>query len=136
MNDTLINKIQSVQRCVKRTRDIYTKNSATFLTDYDSQDAAVLNILRACELTIDIANYLIKKDKLGIPTSSGESFDLLTRNNIIKNELAERLKKMVGFRNVSVHEYQRINYDIVVKIIHSGMNDLIEFTDVVFESSR
>jgi len=77
MNDTLIQKIQSGQRCIERTREIYQKNRSTFLWNNDAQDAAVLNLVRVCELSIDMANYVIKRDKLGIPTSSAESFGLL-----------------------------------------------------------
>jgi uncharacterized protein YutE (UPF0331/DUF86 family) len=134
MNDTVINKIQSVQRCIKRARDIYDRSCDAFLTDYDAQDAAVLNILRACELTIDIANFIIKQQKLGIPTSSSESFTLLSSSGVIDTGLAEKLKKMVGFRNVSVHDYQRINNEIVVSVINKGLDDLLAFTDKVCEN--
>ena len=133
MNDALINKIQSLQRCVKRAKEIYQKTSATFLEAYDAQDAAVLNILRACELSIDIANFMIKRDKLGIPNSSADSFDLLARGQIIDQELADKLKKMVGFRNISVHEYEKINYEIVISVIEKGLDDLLRFSDLVMD---
>lgn len=76
MNDTLIQKIQSTQRCIQRAREIYRKHQNHFLQDLDVQDAAVLNLIRCCELAIDMANYIIKRDKLGIPSSSAESFEL------------------------------------------------------------
>jgi len=135
MNDTLIQKIQSGQRCIKRTREIYQKNRETFLWDYDAQDAAVLNLVRVCELCIDMANYVIKRDKLGIPVSSAESFDLLARQGKINQVLADRLKLMVGFRNVAVHEYRRIDYAIVVEIIEDGLDDIIGFMDRIMEFS-
>lgn len=131
MNDTIINKITSLQRCVQRARSIYKNKQKDFLYDFDAQDAAILNILRACELAIDLANYLIKQNKIGIPTSSAESFDLLAQNNIISFELAEKLKKMVSFRNISVHEYQKINYQIVIAVIENELDDLIRFTEII-----
>lgn len=131
MNDIIINKITSLQRCVQRARSIYKNKQKDFLYDFDAQDAAILNILRACELAIDLANYLIKQNKIGIPTSSAESFDLLAQNNIISFELAEKLKKMVSFRNISVHEYQKINYQIVIAVIENELDDLIRFTEII-----
>jgi uncharacterized protein YutE (UPF0331/DUF86 family) len=131
MNDIIINKITSLQRCVQRARSIYNNKQKDFLYDFDAQDAAILNILRACELAIDLANYLIKQNKIGIPTSSAESFDLLAQNNIISFELAEKLKKMVSFRNISVHEYQKINYQIVIAVIENELDDLIRFTEII-----
>jgi uncharacterized protein YutE (UPF0331/DUF86 family) len=133
MNDLVINKIQSMQRCVARARDEYGSDPEGFETNYTKQDAAILNILRACEQTIDLANYLIKKEKLGIPTSSTESFDLLRQKFIIDAKLAEKLKKMVHFRNIVIHQYQQTDVSIVTAVIKSGLNDLIQFGDRIME---
>ena len=134
MNDTLVQKIQSIQRCIHRTRSIYAQSGNHFLVDdYDAQDAAMLNIIRACEQAIDMANYLIKRDKLGIPTSSAESFILLAQQGFISHDQARKLTRMVGFRNLAVHEYQRIDYTIVVNIIQEGLGDLIQFVDDIME---
>ena len=136
MKDAIINKISSLQRCVQRARSIYKNKQENFLKDFDAQDAAILNIMRACELSIDLANYLIKQNKIGIPTSSAESFDLLAQNKIISFELAEKLKKMVGFRNISVHEYQKINYQIVIAVIENELDDLIKFTEIIIQNNK
>jgi len=135
MNDTLIQKIQSTQRCIKRAREIYRKHRPLFLHDHDAQDAAVLNLIRSCELAIDMANYIIKRDKLGIPSSSAESFELLARNNAINHELAQRLKQMVGFRNLAVHQYQQIDFNRVINIIEYDLDDLVAFMDQIMTIS-
>jgi uncharacterized protein YutE (UPF0331/DUF86 family) len=94
MNDIIINKIQSMQRCIQRAREEYAADPDGFEANYTRQDAAILNVLRACEQAIDLANYLIRRHKLGIPTSSTESFDLLRQKGIIVAPLAEKLKRM------------------------------------------
>ena len=133
MNDTILNKVASIQRCVLRARDIYSRNRQIFLSDFDSQDAAVLNIMRACELAIDIANYLIKEKRLGLPKSSADSFQLLAAARIISSDLAKKLEKMVGFRNITVHEYRQINYEIVVHVLEHELDDLVALTEKVLE---
>ncbi len=133
MNDLVVNKIQSMQRCVGRAREIYRSDPEGFETNDMKQDAAILNILRACEQAIDLANYMIKKHKLGIPSSSGESFDLLRQKFIIEANLAEKLKKMVHFRNTVIHQYQQTDVSIVEAIIISGLDDLIQFGDRILE---
>jgi len=77
----------------------------------------VLNLQRCCEASIDIANHIARIKKLGLPQSSRDSFNLLSKNNIIPVELAENLKRMVGLRNIAVHYYQELNLDIVVHVI-------------------
>lgn len=131
MNDIALNKIQSIQRCVRRAREEYAAAPEGFDTNFTRQDAAVLNILRACEQSIDLANHVIKTRKLGIPTSSGESFELLRVEGVIDPGLNDRLQKMVGFRNAVVHHYQRMEIEIVRTVITSGLDDLIDFGDRV-----
>ena len=131
MNDVIINKTESIQRCIKRAREECKKAGKNFNEDYTRQDAAILNITRACEQTIDLANHLLKKKKLGIPDSSVKSFDLLAENRIITASLAESLKKMVGFRNIAVHEYTDININIVKVIIEEKLMDLLKFSEAM-----
>ena len=129
MNDIVINKIQSIQRCIQRAREEYQADPDGFDDNYSKQDAAVLNILRACEQAIDLANHTIKAYKMGIPTSSAESFDLLRQQYVIDPGLSEKLKKMIQFRNTIIHQYQKMDVEIVKSVIGSGLDDLIEFGD-------
>ena len=86
MNDIVINKVQSIQHCIERAREEYRLAGSDFATDYSRQDAAIPNITRACEQSIDLANHVIKSRKMGIPTSSAESFELLARQNVISRK--------------------------------------------------
>lgn len=133
MNDVLENKVQSIHRCIERAREEYLLAGDNFQNDYSHQDSAILNITRACEMSIDLANHVIKQEKLGFPTSSAESFYLLARKGIIAHELEEKLKNMVGFRNTAIHEYQKIKIEIVEAIIKTGLNDLVAFTDCLMK---
>ena len=69
MNDVLLNKVATIKRCLKRIDEEYC-DEVTFKNSYTKQDSVVLNLQRACEATIDIANYLIKERDLGIPQSA------------------------------------------------------------------
>jgi uncharacterized protein YutE (UPF0331/DUF86 family) len=131
MNDIIINKIQSIQRCIQRAREEYAADPDGFETNYTRQDAAILNVLRACEQAIDLANYVIRQHKLGIPTASTESFDLLRQKAIIAAPLAEKLKKMVHFHNTVIHQYQNTDMSIVKSVIISGLDDLLKFCDQI-----
>lgn len=133
MKDIVVNKVQSIQRCIRRARDELERAGSGFREDYTRQDAAILNITRACEQALDLTNHIIKTHKMGIPTSSRESFDLLERQGVIPNDLAVKLRKMIGFRNTAVHQYQQLNIDIVIEIIRSGLDDLIAFTDAIID---
>lgn len=132
MNDVAINKIQSIQQCVARAREEYAANREGFATDYTRQDAALMNVLRACEQAIDLANLIIKHHKMGIPNSSTESFVLLQRQGVIDEPLQQKLKGMVHFRNIAVHQYQKLNIEIVRVVLETGLDDLVRFGDAVW----
>ena len=120
-------KITSLQRCIVRAREELATAGADFGNNFSRHDAAVLNVIRACATTIDLANILIRKRKLGIPTESRESFQILTREKLLDRNLADRLKRMVGFRNLAVHQYRELDLGIVESVIRNNLDDLAGF---------
>lgn len=132
--ETAARKITAIQRCVSQARKALTDAGDKFKTSYLHQDAAVLNVIRACEASIDLANMLIRLKRLGIPTESRESFSILVREKLIDPEFGTRLERMVGFRNLAVHRYQELNLDIVEAVIRENLDDLLAFARAVYPS--
>ena len=96
MNDIVLNKKESIERCIKQVRHYYTLPSEiAFEDDFMKQDAIAVNLQRAAEQVIDLANHVIKKRKLGLPKESRESFEILAGAKVIPRELADNLKGMV-----------------------------------------
>jgi uncharacterized protein YutE (UPF0331/DUF86 family) len=128
----VLNKKESVERCISQIKTYYALPSEVeFEEDYMKQDAISINLQRACEQCIDLANHTIKTLKLGLPKESRESFRLLATAKVIPHELAGRLEGMVGFRNVLVHEYQRMDIGLMIKVIEQHLDDLVEFTNCI-----
>ncbi|MEW5949503.1 MAG: DUF86 domain-containing protein [Thermodesulfobacteriota bacterium] len=137
MMDVVLNKKESIERCIRQINIYYrTPSDKPFEEDYLKQDAIAANLQRAAEQAIDLANHVIKKRKLGLPKESRESFLILAREHVIPVELAEKLKGMVGFRNILVHEYQDVDIKIMVDVIEHHLGDLIVFTNHVMEYMR
>ena len=101
----VVNKAATIERCVARAREEYNADPANFATNFTRQDAAVLNVQRACEAALDIGQYLIRRDHLGVPQSARDVFDLLSTAKWIDAALAESLKRMVAFRNIPVRHF-------------------------------
>jgi uncharacterized protein YutE (UPF0331/DUF86 family) len=85
--------------------------------DIMKQDAIAINLQRAAEQAIDLANHAIRKCKLGLPKDSRDSFSILASSNAISEELAGKLKGMVGFCNVLVHDYRELDLNIMRDVI-------------------
>ena len=122
----IINKYDSIERCIKRIQEEYENNPKN-LEDYRRMDAIVLNLQRACEVTTDIAMYVVSTRKLGVPQAKKEAFELLEQNNLISNKTCERMKNMIGFRNIAIHDYKQIDEEILRDVIENHLSDLVEF---------
>lgn len=127
-DDVLINKASVIERCVKRAREEYAAAGEHFATDYTRQDAAVLNIQRACEAALDMGQHLIRREKLGLPQSARDVFELLARNGWITPALASSLQKMVGFRNIAVHDYQSLLLPITTSVITQHLDEFLDYS--------
>lgn len=126
MNDSILNKLATIDHCLKRIRDVYSLAKDNFDTDYTSQDSIVLNLQRACK-TSDVVNILNKQHQTGIPQSSFDSFELLKKAGLISAPPASNLQKMIGLRNVAVHDYQTLNLEIVKHVVEHRLGGLKSF---------
>ena len=131
-DDVLINKAASIERCVARAKEEYAA-AHDFAVDYTRQDAAILNIQRACEAALDMGHHLIRRERLGIPQSSRDVFSLLAQAKWIDATLADALKRMIGFRNIAVHEYQDLLLPITIKVITEHLGDFLIYSQVILE---
>lgn len=131
VDDVLLNKAATIERCVARARAEYQKDPATFTTDFTRQDAAILNIQRACEAALDMGQHLIRREKLGIPQSARDVFNLLAQAGWIDDALAVGLKNMVGFRNIAVHDYQALSLPITVSIIQKHLDEFLDYSQTL-----
>lgn len=132
-DDVLINKSATVERCVARAREEYARDPATFATDFTRQDAAILNVQRACEAVLDMGQHIVRRDGLGVPQSARDVFELMARAGWVDAPLAEALKRMVAFRNIAVHDYQSMVLPIVVSVITSHLDEFLAFTRDVLQ---
>ncbi|WP_299729346.1 DUF86 domain-containing protein [uncultured Endozoicomonas sp.] len=131
MDDVILNKHTIIGRSLKRVAEEYHGKEGTIATDFAQQDSVILNIQRVCQAVQDIANRVIRLKQLGVPKSARESFSLLADSKTIPPELAETLTKMVGFRNIAVHEYQKLNIDILRAVIDKHLSELKKFADLM-----
>jgi uncharacterized protein YutE (UPF0331/DUF86 family) len=106
------------------------------LKDYTTKrlsklDAIILNIQRACEAAISIAMHIVAEEGLGLPQYSREAFELLANHKIIDEKLSKKLQAMVGFRNIAIHDYQKLDLSILKNIIEHNLINLKDFTNIL-----
>ena len=131
----LINKYESIERCIRRINEEYDNNSEN-LADYRKMDAIVLNLQRACEMATDVAMYIVSTRKLGIPQTKKEAFEKLNENGLISDDMCAKMKGMIGFRNIAIHEYKEIDEEILKAVIENHLVDIKEFVRKMINLKR
>lgn len=126
-DDVLLNKVAAIERCVQRIEEEYRGHEAELETNLTKQDSILLNLQRACESSIDLAMHVVRVRHLGLPQESREAFTLLNQAGLLNATLTKRLQAMVGFRNVAVHNYQKLSLEIVNAILTNHVNDFRVF---------
>ena len=124
-------KIESLRRCVDRIHQKTPASAAALAGDPDAQDILTLNLTRAVQLCVDIGAHLIAAQNKAAPDTMGQTFDVLTDMGAISSELAVRMKKAVGFRNIAVHNYEAIDWEITYAIATRHENDFSAFAAAV-----
>ena len=134
-SDVIGAKLESLRRCVQRIKGKTPASADVLIRDSDLQDIICVNLERAVQICVDLASHIIAESDMPAAGSMAESFELLRRINIISGELAARMKKAVGFRNVAVHAYQEINWEIVYSIITTRLSDFVDFAKAISKAA-
>jgi len=128
VDDVVLNKAAIIELRVARVRQEYDDDERNLLEEQRRQDSIILNLQRACEAAIDLAMHVVRMRRLGIPQESRDAFSFLRDAGVIQPELASRMLAMVGFRNVAVHDYRRLDLAIVRSIVTDRLDDFLDFT--------
>ena len=124
--DIFYNKIANIERCVNRIVEVYD-NDVVNLKDKTKQESVILNLLRASESSIDLSMHIVAENRLGIPQSSGDALELLKGNNILQEDLIEKMKALINFRNMVLHDYENISIILIQEIIENNVYDFYKY---------
>ncbi len=127
----LAEKIESLRRCLKRIEDKRPDSINLLNQDPDLQDILVLNLTRAVQLSVDIGSHIISNTEEAAPQTMGEVFTTLNKLGVITPDTCQQLKKSVGFRNIAVHNYEAINWEIVYAICKNSLEDFRRFSQEI-----
>ncbi len=121
----LFSKLDSLKRCIDRIKEKMPDSLEALSSDLDRQDIIVLNLERAVQTSVE--------QDVQAPMSMSECFGILNEIRIIDVKLMERMKKSVGFRNIAVHEYRSISWEIVYSIIRENLKEFQEYARQILQ---
>lgn len=120
-------KVNSVERSLKRVRSRRGEGLERFMADDDGQDIVIFHLMQAVQGCIDLAAHVVSDEEMGLAASTHEFFYLLSDNGIIPRNLSERMIKAVGFRKLVTDEHAKLDLEKVYDVATTGIQDLEEF---------
>ena len=133
--DVLLSETAIIKNCLNRIKGATNLDPYT-LSELNTQDIFVLNLQRAIQASIDMANSIISQNNYRLPNSYRMAFTILTENDWIDSETCMLMQKMVGFRNIAIPDYQELNTEILRSILTKNLSDFEKFYKQILKKSN
>jgi len=127
----LENKLSSIKKYLSILDNFKGYSKDNLENDLILRGAVERYLYLVSQSAIDLAEAVISYKKLRKPTTMSESFHILGEEKLITGKLVRKMARLVGFRYIMAHDYEKVNYDIVYDILHLGLKDIEEFLDSV-----
>lgn len=126
-------KIAQVDTYLGQIKEFAKISVNAYKNDWKTQRIVERTLQMLIELCMDIANHLISDKGMRLPTGYADTFGVLMENKVISKNLFKTMAKMAKFRNVVVHQYEKIDPVIVVSILHKNLNDFEKYKKAIIK---
>lgn len=124
-------KLQQLEEYVGDVKKLRNKPETVFVPRSDTEILAERHIQKACQAVLDIANHIIAEEGMGAPTMYRELGLILAQHDIVTTDMAKKMVEIASFRNRLVHEYANLDPQIVFRIVHHDIDDLVIFVQQI-----
>jgi len=127
----ILRKLADLSTYIQQISDFRSLSVDEYKSDWKTQRIVDRTLHIMIEMCIDITGHLISDLKLRVPESYADGFRILNENGIVSDDLIESLMKMAKFRNIIVHQYEKVDPEIVISILQGNIDDCQKFSDEI-----
>lgn len=124
-------KLEKIETYLKQIRLKKDPGIDLFRKDRDLQSIILFNLIQAIQACMDIGAHIISDKGWEAPETQAGIFERLAENKTITTSLGKKMIQMAGFRNRIVHEYEKIDFEIVHKVWKKHIRDMEQFCRVI-----
>jgi len=129
--ERIIDKMDDLEKCLRELDEYLPEGVEEYLRNGMRRRACERTFQLACENLLDICNMVISDEGLGMPRDSGDTVRKLASHNMISESLALRLEELIGFRNLLVHQYGKVDDSRAHKHLYGESGDFYEFLEEI-----
>jgi uncharacterized protein YutE (UPF0331/DUF86 family) len=132
-NRLVLRKLSELEEYLGQIREYRPITVAQYVSDWKSQRIIERTLQMMVEISLDVANHIIADRKYRDPKGYADCFKVLRENRILDAKLSGRMEKMAKFRNILVHNYDKVDAEIVVGILKRNLSDFDAFKRTVVD---
>lgn len=129
----IISKFSRLDEYLRYLKEIQKVNKKTFTNDFHFFGLAERYLQLAIEVVMDIGKLLLITEDLPRAENNSEIFGILVENKVLPKSLLKRLDGITSFRNILVHDYEKIDREIVYGKLQNNLKDFIDFKKIVLK---
>lgn len=127
----ILRKLADLQEYIEQLGEYSNIKVSEYSTDWKTQRIVERTLQMMVEICADIASHIISDSGLRVPKTYVDTFKVLYENKIIAKGLFAKMEKMAKFRNIIVHQYDKVDGEIIIGILKKDMNDFVKYKDAV-----
>ena len=125
--DLLRRKLADLGEYVTQVSEYRDLTVERYRGDWKTQRIVERTLQIAIEACLDVASHVVADRGLRAPSTYAETFEILVQAGLMSQGLGRVMIEMTGFRNVVVHEYTRIDAEVVIRILRKNLDDFRRF---------
>lgn len=129
--DLLLRKLSNLETYLEQLATYRGVSLAEYADDWKTQRIVERTLHLAIETCMDVADHMVADRRLRVPETGAQTFEILGDAGLLSAGLSSSLCQMVGFRNILVHDYARLDPALVLRAIREDVEDLARFRDAV-----
>ena len=123
----IVAKLERLDEYNRYPAEIQKVNKRSFLGDYHFYGLAERYFQLAIEVLLDVGKLIVISRNLRRPDDNQDVFIILAEKRVLSRTLARKLTGIANFRNILVHDYEKINREIVYQKLQKNLDDFKQF---------
>jgi uncharacterized protein YutE (UPF0331/DUF86 family) len=131
--DLVLRRVADIDRYLAELSEFRAIDAGAYASDWKTQRVVERTLHLAIEACMDLADHLVADRRLPVPETAAGAFLALSDSGDLNPALAGALARMVAFRNILVHDYARLDPQIVLRVLAHDVDDIRRFRDAILE---
>lgn len=129
----VLRKFAELEEYLRQIGDYSNISVKEYLENWKVQRIVERTLQMMIEICVDIASHIVSDAGYRVPKSYGDTFRVLHENKIISQSLFGKMEKMAKFRNIVIHQYSKVDAEIVVNILKRDLDDFLDFKKAIIK---